>query len=271
MTDQGLGNKRYETLLISQDSSLASLVCGVLVSIGCGCKSATCAELNTAFAEENFDTVILDATLSETAVDTALFWVKESRPALWKRILVVSSLTNSHHIKELIERYGLPEIDRANVQRQLWPALQDLVAPQRRPEIPSHTKASAEMTFDSTSGFSPIGLRGHRAQCRQLIFQYQKSTVDILIEPRDDSGRIAITGQILHNPRSPEEDAGLPVLLVAGIRTMRRTCTNRMGEFYLECAPLQEASLEIKLREGGWVALNVGDLDWNAKQMAANR
>jgi hypothetical protein len=271
MNDQGFGNKRYETLLISQDSSLASLVCGVLVSIGCGCKAATCAELNTAFAQETFDTVILDATLSETTVDTALSWIKESRPSLWRRILVVSSLTNSPHVRELIERYGLPEIDRANVRRQLWPALQDLIAPQPKPEIPSHTKTSAEMTFDSARGFSPTGLRGLRVECRQLIFQYQNSTVDILIEPRDDSGRIAITGQILHNPRSPERDGGLPVLLVAGIRTMRRTHTNRMGEFYLECAPLQEASLEIKLREGGWVALNVGDLDWSAKKLAAGR
>lgn len=256
-----------KVLLVADDLSLRSLVSTFLAGIDCGCAAVSPAQVYSAFARETFDAVILDADQPESVIESDLSAIKECRPGLWTRILLVTSAQVSPSLKELIERHSLPHISREEVHRQLWTALQDLIAPQHIPKATFRNMQTAELTFDSSRGYLPEGLRGFRANCRQVIFQHRSSTVDLLIEPREDSGRIAVTGQVLHSHKRKADDEGLPVLLVSGIRTMTRTSTNQSGEFCFECAPLQEACVEMRLREGDWVSLSLGELDWAFRKM----
>lgn len=254
-------NVQPNIVLVSDDSPLKTAVLAFLDEAGYGCTSTSCADLRSVFARQTFDAVILDTDQAETVSEVALEIIRESRAALWTRILTISSEITPASIRDFIDRHNFRRTSRANLQPELLAALQDM-ANQSVSKATFHSMQTAELRFDSSRGYLTDGFRGFRTNCRQLIFQHRASIVDLLIEPREDSGRIAITGQVMDSPKTEDVGRSTPVLLVSGIRTMSRTATNPLGEFSFDSTPLQEACVEIRLREGAWVSLNLGKLDW---------
>jgi hypothetical protein len=102
-----------------------------------------------------------------------------------------------------------------------------------------------------------------------LAYRHRNTTLDVLIELREGPTPIAITGQVLHSPKKSGELADLSVLLVSEMKALARTTTNQFGEFRLECALMEDACVEIRLREGEWVSLPLGKLDWAFRTTAA--
>lgn len=262
---EALENERRRILLITGEASLRSLISTFLVTMGCACAAVSYTEVDTILERETFDAVLLDADHSQAATETVLFKIKESRPSLSTRILVIRSGLTAPQTIELIERHDLRQVSQENLLQQLWAVLQALFVPPHPAKLAAHRTRTAQIIFDSFRRPLPINLRGSRTNSRQLAFQHRSATIDVLIEPRD-AGRISITGQVLHSPGKKGEGDSLPVLLVSGMRTMARTSTNRFGEFRLECASLREACVEMRLREGAWVTLPLGKMDWVARR-----
>ena len=258
-------NEKRRILLITEEPSLRSLVSTFLVTMGCACSMSSGTEVETILEREAFDAVLLDADHSEIAVETVLLKTREGRPSLSTRILVIRSGLTAPQTIELIERHELRQVSLESLLQQLWAALQDIFTSPQQPKLAPHSMHTAQMIFDSFSWPAPIGLRGSRTDSRQIAYQHRSAIIDLLIEPRG-VGKIAIMGQVLQSPKQRGESEGLPVLVVSGVRAMARTSTNQFGEFRLECASVRDACVEMRLREGEWVSLPLGKLDWAIRE-----
>jgi CheY-like chemotaxis protein len=257
-------NEKRRILLITEESSLRSLISTFVLTMGCACTAASSTEVATILEREAFDAVLLDADYSEIAIETVLLMTEESRPSLLTRILVIRSGLTAPQTIELIERHQLRQVSQESLLQQLWAVLQDIFTSPRSGLAPNNMH-TAQMIFDSFSWPAPIGLRGSRTDSRQLAYQHRNAIIDLLIEPRG-VGKISIMGQVLNSSKQKSERESLPVLLVNGMRTIARTSTNQFGEFRLECAPVRDACVEMRLRKGAWVSLPLGKLDWAIKE-----
>jgi len=258
-------NEKRRILLITEEPSLRSLISTFVVTMGCACAAASSTEVATILERESFDAVLVDADYSEIAVETVLLMTQENRPSLLTRILVIRSGLTAPQTIELIERHQLRQVSLENLLQQLWVVLQDIFTSPQRPRLTPNNMNTAQVIFDSFSWPAPIGLRGSRTDSRQLAFQHRNAIIDLLIEPRGVD-KISIMGQVLNSSKKRSESDSLPVLLVNGMRTIVRTSTNQFGEFRLECAPVRDACVEMRLREGAWVSLPLGKLDWAIRQ-----
>jgi CheY-like chemotaxis protein len=258
-------NEKRRILLITEEPSLRSLISTFVVTMGCACAAASSTEVETILEREAFDAVLLDADYSEIAVETVLLKIQESRPSLLTRILVIRSGLTAPQTIELIERHQLRQVSQESLLQQLWAALQDIFTSPQQPQLAPPSMHTAQIIFDSFSWPAPIGLRRSRTDSRQLAYRHRNAIIDLLIEPRG-VGKIAIMGQVLQSSKQKGESEGLPVLLVNGMKTIARTSTNQFGEFRLECAPMRDACVEMRLREGAWVSLPLGKLDWAIKE-----
>ena len=262
-----LANEKRRILLITEEPSLRSLISTFVVTMGCACAVASSTDVETILERETFDAVLLDADYSEIAVETVLLKTQESRPSLLTKILVIRSGLTAPHIIELIERHQLQQVSLESLLQQLWAVLQDIFTSPQRPKLTPHNMHTAQMVFDSFSWPAPIGLRVSRTDSRQLAYQHRTAIIDLLIEPRG-VGKIAIMGQVLQSTKQRGESDSLPVLLVNGMKTIARTSTNQFGEFHLECASVRDACVEMRLREGAWVSLPLGKLDWAIREIS---
>jgi CheY-like chemotaxis protein len=258
-------NEKRRILLITEEPSLRSLISTFVLTMGCACTAVSSADVATILEREAFDAVLLDADYSEIALETVLLMTEESRPSLLTRILVIRSGLTAPQTIELIERHQLRQVSQENLLQQLWAVLQDIFTSPQRSKLAPSNKHTAQMIFDSFSWPAPIGLRGSRTDSRQLAFQHGNAIIDLLIEPRG-VGKISIMGQVLNSSKKRGESDSLPVLLVNGMRTIVRTSTNPFGEFRLECAPVRDACVEMRLRKGVWVSLPLGKLDWAMRE-----
>lgn len=249
-------------MLIAEDPSLRSLVSTFLVTMGCACAVVSNREEIDAIIErEKFDAVLLHADHPQLSVEQTLLKVEESRPSLRSRILVIRSAQTDAKTLELIERHDLRQVAQETLMYQLWAAVQELfVAPRSNPA--PHVTEVAKKIFDSLRVPVPLGIRGIRTDCRQLAFQHENATIDLLIEPVETSGRVSITGQILHSAKSNRENDGIPVFAVSAMQTIARASTNEIGEFTLECESVEEVTVELRLGQGTWVSLPVGRMEW---------
>ena len=254
--------KRPRVLLISGKSSSGDIVTPFLVAMGYACSAAASwSTLETMLERETFDAVLLDLVHPPIPAEEAIVKIKEIDPALSRRLLVIGGRELDPEFAKLIAHYDLTYLAHDNLVPQLWTMLQRVVAQPDLLRLPSRHLRSARMIFDSVRSPSPGGVRSLRTSLKQLVYQHESVTIDILIETEQGSGRLLLTGQILSTRPDDTLQADLPVLLISGTRTLARTTTDRFGEFTLEFGPMVDAGLEIRLVERLWVSIPLGNLE----------
>ncbi|MGA8224363.1 MAG: hypothetical protein WB780_22140 [Candidatus Acidiferrales bacterium] len=108
----------------------------------------------------------------------------------------------------------------------------------------------AELLFDSMRNPMAAGVRSSSANLRQLLYGVGGYRLDLRIEPRENSDKVDLVGQIL-NSADPEKPVGVtPVVLKKGNRVMAESVTNRFGEFQLECDLAGSLELHADLPHG---------------------
>lgn len=259
--------QRRKVLLVGVESSAQGLISTFLLTMGWTCTAVQSAEDAPAVLQrEAFDAVLIDLGRSEPRAEQAILKIKQIRPSLGDRMLVLSHGVADCEMQELMERHDLIQVSQL---QQLWVTLQDLFVSPRSPELPRRSLQVARMIFDSFKHPLPAGgIRGLVAGARQLAYQQNRTTIDVSIECALGASRISLAGQVLDAERRGKND-GLSVLLVSGTGTLARTATNKFGEFHMEFDFPQDVNLEIRLGEGSWVLVPLGKLDGSGKLMSS--
>jgi CheY-like chemotaxis protein len=255
-------SKRPRVLLICGKPSSGDIICAFLVAMGYTCSAASnWNALATMLERETFDAVLLDLVHPLIPVEEAVAKIKEIDPALSRRLLVIGGRELEPGTAQLIAHCDLTYISQDNLVPELWTILQKVVAQPDLLRLPSRHLQPARMIFDSVRSPSPGGVRSFRPSARQLVYQHESMTIDILMDTEQGSERLLLTGQVLSAPPDDAPQADLPVLLISGTRILARTATDRFGEFTLESEPTVDAGLEIRLVERLWVFIPLGDLE----------
>lgn len=262
-------DEQRRILLITEDPALRGLVSGFLVTMGCACAMVSTRDMDAIIERETFDAVLLDVCHSKVSFDQALQKINKSRPRLAERILLLRrSLTENQSI-ELMGPADLHPTSESIQMQQLWAILEERFRSSDIRRLLPRRMRVGRVVFDSSSAPVAAGTRAGRVDCRRVAYQHRNSTIDFLIEPMEASGKLSVTGQVLLRGKKDHGTEGLPVLLVSGTRTVARTMTNSFGEFRLECEPVEDGCIEMRLREGAWISLPLGGMGWEKRKTAA--
>lgn len=257
--------QRRKIVVAGVESSVQGLISTFLSTMGWKCLVIQNREdAATILERETFDALILDLGRSYVAAERTILRIKQMRPSLGDRMLVINNGAE-REIVELMERHDLVQLSPEGLLQQLWATLEELVVPSRSRELSSRGMPVARMIFDSLRYPLPSGIRAASPGPRQLAYQHKRTIIDLSIEFADGSGRMSLVGQVLDGERKGKND-GLPVVLVGGMGTLARTATNQSGEFQMECEFSEDASLEVRLGERSWVLVPFGKMDWAAKR-----
>ncbi|HLW52623.1 MAG TPA: hypothetical protein VKW06_07250 [Candidatus Angelobacter sp.] len=250
-------------LLVAEQSSARGLISAYLTMMGCNC--LTPGDELDAIDPETVQAVLIDWNDSAALAEKVIV---KLGPAFAGRILVMHAAAAHPRIVELADQFSLRLIAEENWPRQLWPMLREIIVGGESADgLPHHLEA-AQLTFDSFRAPAPAGVRGSQAPARQLAFRHQNAMIDLFIQPREDSGRVWVAGQVLEMDVARGQNSGLPVWLVSATRTLARTTTNQYGEFSLDFDALDASGLQIGLRDGAWASLPFGNTDWVRVRLA---
>src|SRR5882672_9947361 len=174
---------KRKVLLVGTGPSVQGLISTFLVTMGWTCTmAATQEEVPAVFQREAFDAVLIDLGSSEAKAEQAILRIKQIRPSLADRMLVISNGLADREIVELIERHDLVQVSQEGLLQQLWSTLQDLVAPSRSREGGPRGMQIARMIFDSFRYPLPAGVRGLSPGARQIAYQYKQAIIDVSVD-----------------------------------------------------------------------------------------
>lgn len=105
----------------------------------------------------------------------------------------------------------------------------------------------AELLFDSFRSPLQAGVRSTATAARQLLYGAGDYRIDVRIEPRTDSDKVAVVGQVLNAVDPAKRSPSLPVILLKGKKIVSVSQTNSFGEFNLECELVDDLKLHLKV------------------------
>lgn len=255
-------SEQRRILLITEDPVLRVLISGFLVTMGCACAMVSTREMDAIIERETFDAVLLDVFHSRLSFAQALHKINKSRPRLSKRMLPIRRSLTDRESVELMDAADPKQVARTIQMSQLWAILQERFKSSDSARLLPRRMRLARIVFDNRST-QVTGVRAARVDCRRLAYQHKDSSIDLLIEPVEASGKMSVTGQLLQGGNKHRATDGVPVLLVSGSRTVARTNTNAFGEFRFECEPVEDGCIEMRLGEGQWISLQFGRIAWD--------
>jgi hypothetical protein len=112
------------------------------------------------------------------------------------------------------------------------------------PEQPPSVVAS--LLFDTFAQPLPTGVRSGAAVARQLVYEAEGLTVDLRLDPRPQSNKICVVGQVLDRgvPRVSPSGASIMIWTEKG-QPILQVSANESGEFQLEFDAQDDLRLSI--------------------------
>ncbi len=121
---------RRKVLVIEGEAAVRNLIRVLLESLGCECTLAPGIDRALAILKQrNFDAVVLDFRSSEGDPAQIVSGIREIRPSLIGRVLVINGEGADPHAVDLIGRHCFPTVSRNKILQQLWESLQKIFAP----------------------------------------------------------------------------------------------------------------------------------------------
>ena len=109
----------------------------------------------------------------------------------------------------------------------------------------SEANHGLRLLFDSNLEPVAAGVRGSISP-RQFLYETDDYYIDLRLEPRRDTDRACVVGQVLNRVAADRKVQGVTVRLQTGKMSIAQTVTNQFGEFQLEF----EASSDLCLSVG---------------------
>jgi hypothetical protein len=223
-------------------------------------------KLRDALQQGAFEAVVLSLR-HYAELEGLILAIKEIRPTLAERVVVVTSGALAPEMLELIERYDLSHLPQDKVLSRLWSTLEDLVAFPPWYRVSARNVGVARLLYDSLRMHRPIGVRSYGASGRRFIYEHNNTTIDVHVDAQTGSNRVSLMGQVLDGTKAPASYENLAVILNARDRTLARTTTNRQGEFILQFEFAENVCLEIRVGERSWISVPLTPLEWLKDQI----
>jgi len=258
---QQIGRKK--ALLVGLEPSIQDGISAVLNTMGWSSLIVPDLEkLRQTLQQGCFEAVVLSLRHSAEELQRIILVIKELRPTLAERVVVVTSGTLAPEILELIELYDLCYLPEDKVLSRLWSTLEDLVAFPPWYRVSARNVGVARLLYDSVRMLRPVGVRSSGASARRFFYEHNNTTIDVQVDAQPGSSQISLTGQLLDGTKPPASYENLAVILNAQDRTLARTTTNRQGEFVLQFEFAENVSLEIRVAERSWISVPLTQLEW---------
>jgi CheY-like chemotaxis protein len=247
------GRKRQKILIFGEEPSARDGIRILLGSAGCECTVVSSVQQTLATLEQKkFDAVVLGPQSSSSQATEVISRINEFHPNLLRRVVIIIDEDGDSQIKDLAERYSIPHVQRKFLLQQLWGSLEALFRPEAVFQDVTHV---ARLISDSFRDPLPAGVRGLHDQSRRLLYAAGSITVDLLIEPKAGSNRVALVGQILDSAKPDRRFDGVPVTLQGWKSSVARTTAEEFGEFHLDFNFESNISLEIRIADTNCITI----------------
>ena len=115
---------RRKVLIVEDEPSIRNVLFVLLAGLGCeGDVAYTGQQALAMIGRERFDAVLLDLRCSNVGAEEVVSQIREVRPSLVGRVLVITGEVTDAQTMELLDRYFLPHIPRNRLMHELWAKL----------------------------------------------------------------------------------------------------------------------------------------------------
>lgn len=119
---------RRKVLVVEDESSIRNVLYVLLAGLGCESEVAYSGQQALAMiGRGNFDAVLLDLRCSNLQAEEVVSQIKEIRPNLVGRVMVITGEVTDPKTLEMIERECLPHVSQSQVMKELWSRLRVLL------------------------------------------------------------------------------------------------------------------------------------------------
>jgi DNA-binding response OmpR family regulator len=119
---------RRKVLIIEDEPSIRNVLFVLLAGLGCeGDVAYTGQQALAMIGRERFDAVLLDLRCSNVGAEEVVSQIKEVRPSLVGRVLVITGEVTDAQTIELLDRYLLPHIPHNRLMHELWAKLRTIL------------------------------------------------------------------------------------------------------------------------------------------------
>ena len=126
--DVGKDPARRRVLIIEDEPTIRNVLYVLLAALGCEGDVAYSGQQALAMiSHQKFDAVLLDLRCSNAPVEHMVSQIKEIRPSLLGRVLVITGEVTDPQAMELIERHLLPCVRASRLMSDLWGQLRGLL------------------------------------------------------------------------------------------------------------------------------------------------
>lgn len=128
---------RRKVLIVEDEPAIRNVLYVMLAGLGCdGDIAYSGQEALAMISRESFDAILLDVRCSNLPAEEVVSKIKEIRPNLVGRVLVITGEVSDSRTMELIERYCLPHVPRSRLTQELWARLRGLLGLSTSPHTP---------------------------------------------------------------------------------------------------------------------------------------
>jgi DNA-binding NtrC family response regulator len=130
------GAVRRKVLIIEDEPSIRNTLYVLLAGLGCeGDIAYNGQQALSMITRDKFDAVLLDLRCSNLSPEQVMADIKELRPNLVGRVLVITGEVTDLATMEFIERNCLPHIPRDKLMQELWGRLRGLLGASTSPDV----------------------------------------------------------------------------------------------------------------------------------------
>lgn len=129
------GSEHRKVLIVEDDAAIRNVLYVLLAGVGCDGDIAYSGRQALAMmSRQDFDAVLLDLRCINLPAEEVFSQIKQIRPSLVGRVLVLTGELTDPKTLELIERHCLPHVHSNRLMQDLWVRLRTLLNPTRSPK-----------------------------------------------------------------------------------------------------------------------------------------
>jgi hypothetical protein len=199
----------------------------------------------------------MDLHQTRTSAPQVLSALDKIGSSLRGRLLLITGERIDAQVSDLINRYSLPCVPRDRLFQELWGSLESLLRPS---SLLQRVMQAARLVFDSFLQPLPDGIRTSQLPTRRLVYEAGGLMADLWIEPKTDSRRTALVGQLVDSAKPDRRLDRIPIVLSGQKGPIAFATTNEFGEFHFDFDFESMLTLEMEPNGYQWVSVELPSL-----------